>query len=137
MAIFLVVALVGGLWLLARRFRGARHRLTAPELRNRALEESGRLAELVGERASCRPSDDSVIQDHQIAHRRFTSHDEETQEIYKSEHMPRIVELREHFAARRIRNGMLDDLHDSAESEADLRTISTALQEMAGRLEKA
>ncbi|MGB3635400.1 MAG: hypothetical protein WA982_15265, partial [Rubrobacteraceae bacterium] len=114
-----------------------RHRLTKPELRNQALKESERLAELVDERESHRPLEDPVIQDHQLAHRRFTSYDEETQEVYEREHMPKIVELRGHFAARHIRSGMLDDLYGSAGNEADLRTISTALQEMAGRLGKS
>ena len=50
--------------------------------------------------------------------------------------MPKVAELRELFAARRIRNGMLDDLYASAGNEADLRTISTALQEMAGQARK-
>ena len=136
-AVILVLVVGAGAWLLARRFGETRHRLTRPELRNRALEESERLAELVDKRDSDRPSEDPVIEDHQFAHRRFTSYDEETQEVYEREHMPKVAELRELFAARRIRNGMLDDLYDSAGNEADLRTISTALQEMAGRLEKS
>lgn len=135
--IFIVIALAGGLWLLSRRFGETKHRLTTPELRNQALQESERLSELVGLRESNRPPDDPVIQDDQLEHRRFSSHDEETREIYKNEYMPKVVELKKHFAARRIRNEMLDELHDSVGNEADLRTISTALQEMAGRLKKS
>ncbi len=136
-AIVLVLLLASIFWLLARRFGKTRYRLTGPELRNQALRESERLAGLISDRDSHRPPDDPVIQDHQLAERHSTSYDEETLEIYKSEHMPKVAELRQHFAARRIRNGMLDELHDSAESEADLRTISTALQEMAGRIKES
>ena len=129
-----LLLLVGGFWLLTKRFRKTKHRLTAPELRNQALKESERLAALVDERESGRPEDDPVIRDHQLVHRRFTSHDEETQKIYQREYLPKVAELKEHFAARKIRNGMLDELYATAGNEADLRTISTALQEMAGRL---
>lgn len=135
--IFVVLALGSGAWVLVRRLGKPQHQLTRPELRNQALRESEKLVEMVQDRESRRPEDDPVIQDHRLAHRRFTSHDEETQEIYRSEHLPKVAELREHFAARRIRNEMLDDLHGAAGNEADLRTISTALQEMAGRLEKS
>ncbi|CAN5554770.1 hypothetical protein BH24ACT22_BH24ACT22_10380 [soil metagenome] len=134
---FVVVALVvvsGGVWLLVGGFGKPNHQLTGPELRNRALKESERLAELVGEREAQRPSDEHTAGDYQSAVRRFTPHDEETLNIYYAEHLPKIADLREHFAARRIRNHMLDDLYSGAEDEADLRTISTALQEMAGRI---
>lgn len=135
--VFVVLVLGSGAWVLARRLGKPRYRLTGPELRNQALRESEELVEMVQDRESRRPADDPVIQDHSLAHRRFTSYDEETQEIYKRKHLPKVAELREHFAARRIRNEMLDDLHATAGNEADLRTISTALQEMAGRLEKS
>ena len=131
--IFVILVLGGGAWLLVRRLGRPRHRLTKPELRNQALEESERLVGLVHSRGPGRPTDDPVIQDHQLAHRRFTSYDEDTQEVYQREHLPKVAELREHFAARKIRNGMLDELYATAGNEADLRTISTALQEMAGR----
>jgi ABC-type nickel/cobalt efflux system permease component RcnA len=133
-AIFVVLVLAGGFWFLVRRMRSTEYQITRPELRNRAIDESEGLAELVAERESQRPSNDPVIQDHEFAHRRVTSHDEETQKIYHREHLPKVSELRDHFAARNIRNDMLEDLYDSAENEADLRTISTALQEMAARL---
>lgn len=131
----IALVLVGGFWLLTRGFGKTRHRITRPELRNQALEESEKLATLVDKREAHRPSNDPVIEDHQLAHRRLTAYDEETQEVYQREHMPKVAELREHFAARSIRNGMLDDLYENAQNEADLRTISTALQEMAVRLE--
>ena len=128
------VVLAGSFWLLARRFGRVRHRLTRPELRNRALRESERLVELVEAREASRPSDDPVIRDHDLAHRRVTFHDEETQKIYRRDHLPEVAELREHFAGRGIRSAALDDFYESAENDADLRTIATALEEMAARL---
>ncbi len=117
-----------------RRFRGARHRLTRPELRNRALRESHSLFLLVEEREAARPEDDPVIKDHDYPHRRVTLHDEETQRIYFEEYLPRVADLREQFAERRVRNRTLDDLYESVENDADIRTVSTALAEMAERL---
>ncbi|CAN5687278.1 hypothetical protein BH24ACT21_BH24ACT21_07690 [soil metagenome] len=132
--VILVLVLVGSFWLLARHFGKTKHRITGPELRNRATRESERLAELVEEREANRPSDDPVIQDHELVDRRVTYHDEETQEIYHRDYLPEVAELREHFAERGIRNGTLDGVYESAENDADLRTISTALEEMAARL---
>lgn len=103
-------------------------------MRNRAFRESERLVALVEEREAGRPSDDPVIRDHELDHRRVTFHDEGTQEIYHRDYLPEVAELREHFAERGIRSGTLDSLYESAENDADLRTISTALEEMAARL---
>lgn len=130
------LVLVGLSLFLARRwFAGSRHRFTRPALRQRALEESGRLVSLVDERRMSRPPDDPVIVEHEIAHRRVTLHDEGTQEIYRREHLPVVAELRQQFAERRIRNPMLDELYETAGNEADLRTVATALEEMARRLD--
>ena len=98
------------------------------------MRESDRLVDLVEQREAARPPDDPVLQDHEIVHRRVTYHDEETQEIYHRDYLPEVAELREHFAERGIRNDTLDELYESAENDADLRTISTALEEMAARL---
>lgn len=130
------VVIVVSVGLFARSLRSRRYEITSPELRNRAIGESERLAELVEDQRSGRPDDDSVIEDHEFSHRRVTFHDEELQRIYQENHLPQVSELREHFAERRIRNDMLEELYESAENEADLRTISTALQEMAGRLKR-
>lgn len=117
-----------------RRFRRRRHRLTRPELRNRALRQSQSLFLLVEEREAARPGDDPIIKDHDYPHRRVTLHDEETQRIYFEEHLPMVADLREQFAEHRVRNRTLDDLYESVENGADIRTISTALAEMAERL---
>ncbi len=134
--IFAGVVLAGAALLVIRwRRAGRRHGLTRPALRRRALEESERLTDLVEERRTGRPQNDPVIVDHELAHRRVTLYDEATQEIYHQEHLPVVAELRRQFAERRIRNRMLDDLYETAGNEADLRTIATALEEMARRLD--
>ena len=120
--------------LLIRRFGRKRYKLTKPELRNRALRESQSLIDLINKRQANRPANDSVIKDHELPHRRVTLYDEGTQRIYAGDHLRAVAELRQGFAERGIRNGMLDDLYEHPENEADLRTISTALAEMAGRL---
>ncbi len=129
-----VVAVVAVFGVAVRRFRGVRHRLTRPELRNRALEESERLFQLVEEREAARPEHDPIIKDHEFPHRRVTVHDEETQAIYIEKHLPRVADLREQFAERHVRNRTLDDLYESVENDADIRTVSTALAEMSKRL---
>ncbi len=132
--VVVLLLLAGGSWLLVARVRRSRRRLTGPKLRNRALEESERLAGLVEQREAGRPADDPVIRDHELIDRRVTFHDEETQEVYRRDHLPEVAELRELFAEHGIRNGTFDEFYEVPENDAGLRTISTALQEMAGRL---
>ena len=127
------VVLLVSVILLLKSFGGRQHELTRPELRNRATKMSEELAGLVEEQQAARPPDDPIIKDHEISHRRVTSQDEEMQRVYRRDYLPEVSELREHFAGRKIRNGMLEELYEFPENEADLRTISTALQEMAGR----
>ena len=50
------------------------------------------------------------------------------------DYLEEISELREQFAGRGIRSWPLNHYYASPQNEADLRTISTALLEMAGRL---
>jgi hypothetical protein len=128
------LVLAGSLLLLARASGDGRHRLTRPELRRRALAESEKLVALVDERRASRPFDDPIIVDHELPHRRVTLHDEGTREIYRREHLPAVADLREQFAKRRIRNRTLDEFYEEAASEADLRTVATALEEMARRI---
>lgn len=135
--ILLIAAVAAGILGVAtvvRRFGGVRHRMTRPELRNRALEESRSLFQFVEEREAARPEHDSIIKDHEHPHRRVTIHDEETQGIYFKEHLPLVADLRELFAKRQVKSRALDDLYESVENDADIRTVSTALAEMAERL---
>lgn len=118
------------LWITGRE----RPKMTRAGLRNRAREEAEALVRLVEEREASRPADDTVLKDSEYPHRRVTLHDEETQRIYARDHLPRVADLREQFARRRIRNRSLDTFYESPENGADLRTVSTALEEMARRL---
>lgn len=129
-----VISLTVVLLLVFRVLRRRGHKITRPELRNRAIRESERLIELVEEQKAGRPENDPVLKDHELSHRRVTFYDEEMQEIYHREHLAEISELKDLFAQRGIRNRMLENLEESVENEADLRTISTALEEMSTRL---
>jgi hypothetical protein len=108
--------------------------MTRPGLRNLARARSEALVELVEQREASRPPNDGVIRNHEYPHRRVTLHDVETQRIYTGEHAAGVSDLREQFARRGIRNGQLDRYLRSPENGADLRTIATALLEMAARL---
>ncbi len=113
-----------------------RHKMTRAGLRNLARARSEEISGLVEQRAACRPRNDAVIRDHEYAHRRVTLHDLGTRGIYLDEHLAAVSDLREQFAARGIRSGELDRYYESPETEADLRTVSTALLEMASRLDR-
>ena len=122
-------------------WRGLRRLLTRVIPRVGTLEEmlktpdtSGRSRPVGARRDACRPRDDVVLKDHEYAHRRVTLHDVETRAIYLSDHLAGIKDLRAQFAERGIRSRELDRYLASPENGADLRTISTALLEMASRL---
>lgn len=129
-----VIGLVLIVLLLTRLLGRGRHKMTRAGLRERAFEQSEALMVFINEREANRPANDTVIKDHQYPHRRVTLHDEQTQEIYARDYLPGIADLREQFAKRGIRNDALDRVYESAQSEGDLRTVSTALIEMARRL---
>ncbi|QIN82215.1 hypothetical protein GBA63_05810 [Rubrobacter tropicus] len=117
-----------------RPFGRRRHKMTRAGLRNLARARSEALIGLLQEREASRPLDDVVIKDHEYPHRRVTLHDIETQRIYAEDYLEGISELREQLAERGIRSWPLNAYYASPQNEADLRTISTALLEMAGRL---
>lgn len=117
-----------------RRLKGRRYEMTGPALRNLALQQADALIAFVNERQTGRPQNDAVVKDHDLPSRRVTLHDEETRRIYSRDHLPRVRKLRDQFAQRGIRDGALDRYYESAENEADLRTIATVLPEMAKRL---
>lgn len=124
----------GSRLLSVRPFGRRRHKMTRAGLRNLAREQSGALIGLVEQREAGRPHDDVVIKDHEYPHRRVTLHDEGTQRIYAERYLASISDLRDQLARRGIRSGPLDAYYASPQNEADLRTISTALLEMSGRL---
>lgn len=113
-----------------------RHKMTRPGLRNLARSRSGELADFVDRREACRPEGDAVIRDHEYAHRRVTLHDVETQGIYAVAYADELSDLRDQFARRGIRSPELNRHLASPQNGADLRTVSTALLEMAARLYK-
>jgi hypothetical protein len=61
-------------------------------------------------------------------------HDKGTQDIYYNEHMPVIADLKERFAERGIQADALDHMYELVDNEADIRSIQTALAQMAARL---
>ena len=133
--IFLLAAAAVGLALAAAllsRLRGRRHKTTKAGLRNRALEESEALVALVRERQASRPA--VADEYYEKAHERANDHDEELRLIYRREYLPRIADLREQLAERGVREEALDGAYESVRSEAEARTVSTALLVMADRL---
>ena len=112
----------------------SRHKMTRAGLRKRAFEESEALRNLINDREASRPGNDSIVSDHEYLHRRVTLHDEETQILYTRDHLPEIADLREQFAKRGIHSDILDRLYESVQTEGDLRTVSTALVELAKTL---
>lgn len=134
--VILSVVLVGValLALVVRRLRRKRHEMSRAGLRRRILEEAESLRSLVDEREMSRPESESSVRGHELSHRRVTLHDEKTRELYIREHLPEVSTLREQLARRGIRDRTLDSLYESAENGNDLRTVSTALSEMARSL---
>lgn len=112
----------------------SRHKMTRAGLRKRAFEESEALINFINDREASRPANDSIVSDHEYLHRRVTLHDEDTQILYTRDHLPEIADLREQFAKRGIHSDILDRLYESVQTEGDLRTVSTALVEMAKTL---
>ena len=138
--VILLAAAAVGLALAAAlllRLRGRRrhHKMTKAGLRQRALEESEALMALIREREAAKPADpDAAGPDPDEALRRATEHDEELRRTYRSGHLARIADLREQFAGRGVREEALDGAYESVSSEAEARTVSTALLVMADRL---
>lgn len=135
----LVIALVIGAVVLAilfftGRLGKRRHEMSRAGLEKRAIEESERLRTLVDERESVRPDGDSVIKEHDLPSRRVTLHDEGTRGIYVRDHLPEVAELRRQLGDFGVRDEAFDALYESAENGSDLRTVSTALSEMARNL---
>jgi hypothetical protein len=134
--VILLAAAAVGLALAAAlllRLRGRRHyKTTKAGLRNRALEESEALLALIRERQASRPA--VADEYYEKAHELANEHDEELRLIYRREYLPRIADLRDQLAERGIREEALDGAYESVSSEAEARTVSTALLVMADRL---
>jgi len=117
------------------RGRRSWHKTTRAGLRQRAREESEALMALIREREAAKPADpDAAGLDPDEALRCATEHDEELRLTYRSGHLPRIADLCEQLAERGIREEALEGTYESVSSEAEARTVSTALLVMADRL---
>ena len=132
--IFLAIISLALIMLPLLLLKRSRHKMTRAGLRERAIEESEALINFTNDREASRPANDSIVSDHEHPHRRVTLHDEETQVLYARDYLPRVADLREQFAKRGIRSDVLDRVYEDAQNEGDLRTVSTALIEMAKRL---
>lgn len=136
----LAVTLVVGAVVLAAvlfftgRLGRRRHEMTRAGLSRRASEAAESLRAFVDEREASRPEDDTVIKDHELPSHRVMLHDEETREMYLREWLPEISELRKQIHDHGVRDRTFDSLYESAENGSDLRTVSTALSEMARSL---
>lgn len=138
-ALFMVIAavLVGfvlAALFLAGRLGGGRHEMSRAGLSEWVSEEAGSLRAFVDEREPSRPSGDSVIRGHDLPSRRVTVHDEGTRGIYLRDHLPEAAEIRRQLGEHGVRDETLDSLHEDAANGSDLRTVATALSEMARRL---
>ncbi|CAN5478713.1 MAG: hypothetical protein M3494_00625 [Actinomycetota bacterium] len=129
-----VLVVVLAILFLTGRLGGRRREMSRAGLSRRASGEAESLRDLVEERESSRPTGDSVIRDHDLPSRRVTVHDEGTREIYLRDHLPEVADLRRQLGERGVRDETLDSLYEAAENGSDLRTVSTALFEMARRL---
>ncbi len=131
-----VAALVLAAPLTFRLLRRRRHhKMTKAGLRKRTIKESEALMVLINEHtASSRPADGVEDEYHERAHWRAALPDEELRSAYRRAHISEVADLREQFAERGIRDEALEKVYETAWTEADLRTISTALLAMADRL---
>lgn len=135
-AIFVVgVALAA--FFLAGRFGKKRREMSRAGLSRRVAEEAESLRAFVDGRESNRPERDSVVKEHDLSSHRVMLHDEGTMEMYDREHLPEVAELRRQMRGHGVRNETLDSLFESSENASDLRSVSTALSEMARRLRES
>lgn len=116
--------------------RQVRHKLTRAGLKKRAASISGSLADFCNQReASERPPLITVggneIHDPDTETK---TEDPETSALYRTHYLPEVADLREQFARRGMHEKALDESYESPESVSQIRTVSTGLLVMAGRL---
>ncbi|WP_047865546.1 hypothetical protein [Rubrobacter aplysinae] len=121
------------LWALLRRPK-KRPAMTTPGLEERAIALSRSLSAFCTEREASRASDLVSVGGHEFHDSDDSEEDPEAQILYQTHYLPRVAELREQFAERRIRERALDRVYESPDSLAEIRTISTGLLVMANRL---
>jgi hypothetical protein len=65
---------------------------------------------------------------------RYDEHMNETRRLYRSDHLPTVVRVRDAFADLGIRDPELDRLHENPKNYSDLRTLADRLIAMADSL---
>lgn len=121
-------------WILLKRSRRVRHKMTWAGLEKRATAVSDSLA------AFCNEHEESQIPSlvasggPEPPAPNERPEDLEAQALYRVYYLPEVEDLREQFAQRRIREKALDRVYEAPENVAEIRTISTALLVMASRL---
>lgn len=121
-------------WLLLRRSRRVRHKMTLAGLEQRATEVSNSLVAFCNERESSQFPSLVASGGPEPPDPNERPEDLEAQALYQVYYLPEVEDLREQFARRRIRERALDRLYEAPESVAEIRTVSTALLVMASRL---
>jgi hypothetical protein len=121
-------------WILLKRSRRVRHKMTRAGLEKRATAVSDSLA------AFCKEHEESQIPSlvasggPEPPDPNERPEDLEAQALYRVYYLPEVEDLREQFARRRIREKALDRVYEAPENVTEVRTISTALVVMASRL---
>jgi hypothetical protein len=65
---------------------------------------------------------------------RYDDHVNETRRLYRSDHLPTVVRVRNAFADLGIRDPELDRLHENLKNHSDIRTLADRLIAMADSL---
>lgn len=134
--IALPVAILGLVlaWLLLRRSRRVRHKMTRAGLEQRAMAVSNSLTALCNEREASQFPSLVASGAPEPPDPNERPEDLEAQTLYRVHYLPEVEDLREQFAQRRIREKALDHVYEAPENVAEIRTVSTALLVMASRL---
>lgn len=119
---------------LLRRSRRREHKMTTPGLEKRAIALSRSLSTFCNEREANTVSDLVTASGHEVHDSDESEEDPEAQILYWTHYLPRVQELREHFAERKIREQALDRIYEAPRSLSEIRTVSTGLMVMANRL---
>lgn len=123
-----------GLMLLLRRSRRVRHKMTRAGLEKRATAVSDSLTVFCNEHEASQLPSLVASGGPEPPDPNERPEDLEAQALYKVYYLPEVADLREQCARRRVREKALERVYEAPESVAEIRTISTALLVMAGRL---
>ncbi len=123
-------------WLLLRPSKRVRHKLTKPGLRKRAASISGSLADFCNQREAREHPPLIAVGGNDIPDpdTKPETEDLEASALYRTYYLSEVADLREQFSRRGIHEKTLDEVYESPESVAEIRTVSTGLLVMAGRI---